>query len=103
MTLVSAPPAATTLDWGALARRVMHPTAVAVLELLAVVADQDEPERSPLDLARVIHAPLGVVSYHVRMLAGRGLIECVRTEPRRGALQHFYRLTPDALETGVTS
>jgi hypothetical protein len=30
------------------------------------------------------------------MLLGRGLIELARTEPRRGALQHFYRLAAKA-------
>ena len=38
-------------------------------------------------------APLGVVSYHVRMLRDYDCVELVRTEPRRGALQHFYRAT----------
>ena len=38
-------------------------------------------------------APLGVVSYHVRMLRGYDCVELVRTEPRRGAVQHFYRAT----------
>src|SRR4029079_10882401 len=37
--------------------------------------------------------PLGVVSYHVRMLRDYDCVELVRTEPRRGALQHFYRAT----------
>jgi len=38
-----------------------------------------------------LDAPLGVVSYHVRMLRDYDCVELVRTEPRRGALQHFYR------------
>ena len=38
-------------------------------------------------------APLGVVSYHVRMLRDYDCVELVRTEPRRGALQHFYKAT----------
>jgi hypothetical protein len=33
------------------------------------------------------------VSYHVRELARKGMVELVRTEPRRGALAHYYRLT----------
>ena len=40
-----------------------------------------------------LDAPLGVVSYHVRMLRDYDCVELVRTEPRRGALQHFYRAT----------
>jgi DNA-binding transcriptional ArsR family regulator len=48
---------------------------------------------SPGDLALELGAPLGVVSYHVRMLRDYDCVELVRTEPRRGALQHFYRAT----------
>ncbi|HET6551357.1 MAG TPA: winged helix-turn-helix domain-containing protein [Solirubrobacter sp.] len=48
---------------------------------------------SPGDLAVELGAPLGVVSYHVRMLREYDCVELVRTEPRRGALQHFYRAT----------
>jgi DNA-binding transcriptional ArsR family regulator len=48
---------------------------------------------SPGDLAAELGAPLGVVSYHVRMLRDYDCVELVRTEPRRGALQHFYRAT----------
>lgn len=63
-----------------------HPIRLRALVLM-------EFETSPSDLAIVMDAPLGVVSYHVRMLRDYGLAEEVRTEPRRGALQHFYRRT----------
>ncbi len=46
---------------------------------------------SPNQLARELDLPLGRVSYHIRLLADLGAIELVRTEPRRGALEHFYR------------
>lgn len=36
---------------------------------------------------------LGVISYHVRMLRDYGLVRVTRTEPARGALEHFYRRT----------
>jgi hypothetical protein len=39
---------------------------------------------------------LGVVSYHVRELRTVTLIAETRTEPRRGALEHFYRRTHSA-------
>jgi hypothetical protein len=35
--------------------------------------------------------PLGRVSYHIRLLHDLGAIELVSTEPRRGALEHYYR------------
>jgi DNA-binding transcriptional ArsR family regulator len=46
---------------------------------------------SPIELAREIDESLGTVSYHIRLLADLGCIELVRTEPRRGAVEHYYR------------
>jgi DNA-binding transcriptional ArsR family regulator len=46
---------------------------------------------SPSELADALGEPLGNVSYHVRILRELDCIELVRTEPRRGALEHFYR------------
>jgi len=63
-----------------------HPIRIRALALI-------EGERSPGDLAEVLGEPLGVVSYHMRMLRDYGLVELTRTEPRRGALQHFYQRT----------
>ena len=51
---------------------------------------------SPAELAFELEAPLGVVAYHVRRLREFGCVELVRTEPRRGALQHFYKATARA-------
>jgi DNA-binding transcriptional ArsR family regulator len=95
--MTTATAATAAVDWEAIARRVMHPTAIAILELLAVVAGSDEPERTPKQLAAVLGERIGNVSYHVRMLRDRGLIELVRTEPRRGALAHFYAPAPGTL------
>jgi hypothetical protein len=63
-----------------------HPVRLRALVLL-------EFEASPGDLAEVLDAPLGVVAYHVRQLRDYGLITETRTEPRRGAVAHFYRRT----------
>lgn len=52
---------------------------------------------APSDMAEVKDHPLGVVSYHVRMLRDYGVLELDHTEPRRGALQHFYRFTDQAV------
>ena len=51
----------------------------------------NERTASPNELARELGEPLGRVSYHVRTLADIGAIELVGTEPRRGAVEHFYR------------
>ena len=64
-----------------------HPLRARILQRLG------ERVASPGDLAVELGAPLGVVSYHVRMLRDYDCVELVRTEPRRGALQHFYKAT----------
>jgi DNA-binding transcriptional ArsR family regulator len=46
---------------------------------------------SPKEIAEELGAPVGTVSYHVDVLEKLGCIELVRTAPRRGATEHFYR------------
>src|SRR3954447_21226473 len=70
-----------------IAKALAHPLRARILQRLG------ERVSSPGELAAEFGAPLGVVSYHVRMLREYECVELVRTEPRRGALQHFYRAT----------
>ncbi len=56
-----------------------------------IFAALGEQEMSPVELADALGMRLGVVSYHVRVLAEAGVIELVRMAPRRGAIQHYYR------------
>lgn len=84
---------ATCLDWEAVARAGMHPLAVDILTLI----ESAEGEWTPKELAEALEHDLGTTSYHVRQLAARGLLKMVRTEPRRGALSHFYILTDAAV------
>src|SRR6478672_12241739 len=70
-----------------IAKALAHPLRARILQRLG------ERVSSPGDLAIELGAPLGVVSYHVRMLRDYDCVELVRTEPVRGALQHFYRAT----------
>src|SRR6187455_16827 len=70
-----------------IAKALAHPLRARILQRLG------ERVASPGDLAVELDAPLGVVSYHVRMLRDYDCVELVRTEPRRGALQHYYRAT----------
>lgn len=86
----AAPAVPVTVNWEMIARASAHATQIALLEPLAVADDA----LSPTELAEQVDVPLGVASYHMRMLRDRGLVELARTEPRRGALQHFYRLMP---------
>ncbi len=70
-----------------IAKALAHPLRAQILQRLG------ERVSSPGDLADELGAPLGVVSYHVRMLRDYNCVELVRTEPVRGALQHFYKAT----------
>jgi DNA-binding transcriptional ArsR family regulator len=70
-----------------IAKALAHPLRARILQRLG------ERVASPGDLAVELGAPLGVVSYHVRMLRDYECVELVRTEPVRGALQHFYKAT----------
>jgi DNA-binding transcriptional ArsR family regulator len=69
----------------ALLRAISHPLRHRLLSML------DGRIASPNELARELELPLGRVSYHIRLLNDLGAIELVRTEPRRGALEHFYK------------
>jgi DNA-binding transcriptional ArsR family regulator len=68
-----------------MAKALAHPLRVQLLSLL------NEGVASPNELAKKLDEPLTNVSYHVRMLHDLGCIELVETEPRRGALEHYYR------------
>jgi hypothetical protein len=50
-----------------------------------------ESETSPSAVAAALSVPLNVVSHHTQVLLRAGAIELVRTQPRRGATEHFYR------------
>ena len=68
-----------------LAKALSHPLRAHVLIIL------NERVASPNEIANELEEPLGNVSYHVKTLAEMGCIELVRTRPRRGAIEHFYR------------
>jgi DNA-binding transcriptional ArsR family regulator len=68
-----------------LAKALAHPLRVQLLAAL------NQGVASPNELAKKLDEPLTNVSYHVRMLHDLGCIELVETEPRRGALEHYYR------------
>jgi DNA-binding transcriptional ArsR family regulator len=69
-----------------LARVLTHPLRPRILEFLAA-----RGEASPNEMAAEFGVPLGMLSYHTRLLRDLGWIELVRTVPRRGAIEHFYR------------
>jgi DNA-binding transcriptional ArsR family regulator len=65
-----------------------HPLRMRILTLVA-----ERGEASPVEMSRELGRPLATVSHHTRVLRDSGYIELARTEPRRGALEHFYRAT----------
>jgi DNA-binding transcriptional ArsR family regulator len=76
-------------DDPAIDQRIMkalsHPLRVRMLTLL------HQKVASPSELADELDEPLGNVSYHMRFLADLNMVELVRTEPRRGAVEHYYQ------------
>lgn len=62
-----------------------HPLRVHIIDVL------NEVTASPSDLARDAGLSVNYVAYHVKELERIGFVELVRTEPRRGTVEHFYR------------
>lgn len=69
-----------------LQKAMTHPLRLRILGAL------EHRTASPSELADELDAPLGNVSYHVRQLHGLGLLKLVKETPRRGAVEHYYRL-----------
>lgn len=76
----------TSLSDPRLVRALAHPVRLRLLSIL------EERVASPKEMAQEIGVPLTNVSYHVRQLAQLGVIKLERTTPRRGAVEHHYRM-----------
>lgn len=73
-----------------LAGKVMaHPMRVAILGALEKLGKA----ASPNYFAKAFGVPVSHTAYHFKVLAASGAIALERTEPRRGATEHFYKLT----------
>ncbi len=90
------------------AKALSHPIRVKILSIL------NEKAASPNELSELLNQGLSKVSYHVKVLKEYRFIELVRAEPRRGAIEHFYRaieravlpeevwkLVPQGTRTGI--
>lgn len=66
-------------------RAIANPLRQRILRIL------NERVASPKEIAEQLDLPVSNVSYHARVLLECQCIELVRTEPRRGAVEHFYR------------
>lgn len=74
----------------------MHVLQLRILERAAAAPNA---RFSPIELATEFGEPLGNVSYHVRvLLTRRRLLQRAGSTPRRGAVQHHYRITATALQ-----
>ena len=70
-----------------MAKALSHPIRMQILTIL------HKRVASPNQIAQELGEGLSQVSYHVKVLKEYKCIELVRTEPRRGAVEHFYRAT----------
>jgi DNA-binding transcriptional ArsR family regulator len=76
-------------------KALSHPLRLRMLTLL------NQRVASPSELAQQLDEPLGNVSYHMRFLADLKMVKLVRTEPRRGAVEHYYEaLEPPLMSDG---
>lgn len=68
-------------------KALAHPLRVRILTVL------NDQVASPNELRKLLEEGLSQVSYHVKVLRDFEMIEMVKAEPRRGAVEHFYRAT----------
>jgi predicted ArsR family transcriptional regulator len=66
-------------------KALAHPSRAHALHIL------NQRTASPKELANEVGTSVGKMAYHVRELHKTGYIELVKTVPRRGATEHFYR------------
>lgn len=52
---------------------------------------------SPNGLSKEFGEPLGNVAYHIKSLLEDGMIVLKATKQRRGAVEHFYQISEDAI------
>jgi DNA-binding transcriptional ArsR family regulator len=71
-------------------KALAHPLRFQALMIL------NERVASPNELSKELGEGLSQVSYHVKVLLESNCIELVKTEPRRGAVEHYYRATSRA-------
>jgi DNA-binding transcriptional ArsR family regulator len=58
--------------------------------ILRILKASDSP-LAPVDLVDHTGEKLSTISYHFKMLFKAGFVDLVKTEPRRGAVKHYYK------------
>lgn len=66
-----------------------HPLRIGILTVL------NDHIASPNELSKILEEGLSQISYHVKVLKDFDMIELVKTEPRRGAVEHYYKATSE--------
>ena len=79
-----------SIDWKRVADATLHPMQVEILEAAA-----SRDRLSPVQFQDSGDS-VSRVAYHFRALLKAGLLERAGTAPRRGATEHFYRLSSKA-------
>jgi DNA-binding transcriptional ArsR family regulator len=77
------------LDQG-LVKALSHPLRIQILQELEI------EQSSPARISERFDTSLGTVAYHFRVLLECGRVELVEQRPARGAVEHIYRLSPQA-------
>lgn len=70
----------------ALIHALNHPARRQILRQLGELGS----ERSPNEMAEAAAFSLSGLSFHARVLSELQVTRCTRTQPVRGALEHFY-------------
>lgn len=76
-----------------------HPIRRAILRQMDA---QENGGVSPKELADSLQQSIPLIAYHMRLLAKPGIVKMVKTLPRRGAVEHFYARTGNALDKRAT-
>jgi DNA-binding transcriptional ArsR family regulator len=76
---------------GGVDQRLVKALAHELREEILIILN--ERMASPNELAKELDEGLSQVSYHVKVLKDYECITLVKTEPRRGAVEHYYRAT----------
>ena len=76
-------------------RALAHPTRGAILKLI-----REHGALSPVKVSDQLASAVSNVAYHFGILSNLGLIEIDHEAPRRGATEHFYRLSTRTDQSG---
>jgi DNA-binding transcriptional ArsR family regulator len=68
-------------------KAISHPIRLAMIRDL-----RGQGEASPVRFSEAHQVPLGSASYHFKALRSAGVCKVIRTERRRGAIEHIHAL-----------